>query len=338
MSTNKKVIRWGILGTASISKTNVKAMHQCDIAEVRAIASRDLLKAQAFAKEENVPIAYGSYEELLNDPEIDAVYIPLPTNMHVEWVTKTAQKGKHVLCDKPTASSVEELKQMIEVCKQNNVLFMDGVMWSHHPRTTLIKENLHRLGQILRVNSTFDWRQLDPNNIRLNPVLEPLGALGDLGWYCIRACILGFGSELPEKVVGFGQWNENGALIAFTGVIFYSGGRSCSFECSFLIGEYQAFEICGSEAILRCEDFVWPFGEKREDYVSQFEIHFPLGKTEVIKIDRPIKHEEELIRDFSAIVLSGKRETNWEELTLLNQTILNALLESAKTNKPVLLK
>ena len=194
MSESSDTCRWGVLGTASIARKVVRAMHQARHARPVAIASRSLEKASAFATDHGLERAHGSYESLLADPEIDAVYIPLPTGLRRDWVLQAAAAGKHILCEKPVAPHSVAVEEMIEACTDAGVQFMDGVMFMHHARFDAVRKHLPDLGDLPTfLDSAFTFRA-DPSffesNIRGNTALEPLGAVGDLGWYCVRMALV----------------------------------------------------------------------------------------------------------------------------------------------------
>jgi predicted dehydrogenase len=187
-------VRWGVLGAASILKKNVTALRRAPNARLAAIASRSRERAVAFARtyltaeELAETTVYGSYEELLADPAIDAVYVPLPTTQHKEWVAKAVAAGKHILIEKPAAVSLEELREMTDACERAGLVFMDGLMFHHHAR---MRKLLQRLadpvcGRVSRITSGFSFCSDDAfkkDNIRCSPDGDPLGCLGDLGWY-----------------------------------------------------------------------------------------------------------------------------------------------------------
>src|SRR5262249_54208551 len=153
-------------------------------AEVRAIASRSIDKAKAAARAAGISVAYGSYDALLDDPNIDAVYIPLPNTLHDEWTRKAAEHGKHIWCEKPVCPTAADAHALVDFCKAKGVKLMDGFMWPHHPRTRKLREFLDSggIGQVRRVSGTFTFpmQALDPNNIRLKPELAG-GSLLDVG-------------------------------------------------------------------------------------------------------------------------------------------------------------
>src|SRR5207244_962995 len=135
-----KKVRWGILGAAKINNLVLPSMARAANAELRAIASRSLDKAQAAAKAGNIPVAHGSYEALLDDPNIDAIYNPLPNHLHAEWTRKAAERGKHVLCEKPLAPTAAQAQELVDFCRARKVCLMDGFMWPHHPRTAKVRQ------------------------------------------------------------------------------------------------------------------------------------------------------------------------------------------------------
>ncbi|XP_054787305.1 uncharacterized oxidoreductase At4g09670-like isoform X1 [Prosopis cineraria] len=236
-------IRFGILGCADIARKLSRAITLSPNATLHAVASRSVDKATAFASANGFPPAskiYGSYEALLDDPDVDAVYVPLPTSLHVHWAVLVAQKKKHLLLEKPVALNAAEFDKIVDACESNGVQLMDGTMWMHHPRTAKMAEFLsdeRRFGRLQKVRNfgTSPWIGLlslcclvvpelallcypdvcpvhvlftygaDPdflkNDIRVKPDLDALGSLGDIGWYCIRAILWAANFELPKTVI-----------------------------------------------------------------------------------------------------------------------------------------
>src|SRR5215831_4300312 len=205
---------WGILGTADIARKNWLAILNSGNA-VAAVASRDVKRArrfiehcQSYAPMPALPRAFGSYNELLECPDVEAVYIPLPTGLRKEWVLRAAVAGKHVLCEKPCAVSVANLREMIEACKKARVQFMDGVMFMHSrrlPRLRELLDDVQSVGEVKRITSAFSFYggpDFLTSNIRGNARLEPYGCLGDLGWYCIRLALWAVQWNMPDQVIG----------------------------------------------------------------------------------------------------------------------------------------
>ena len=189
-------IRWGVLSTALIgTKQVIPAMQLCRYAEVTAIASRDLTKAQAAAEELGIAKAYGSYEELLADPEIDAIYNPLPNQMHVPWTAKAAEAGKHVLCEKPLSLTVAEAEMLLDVRRRTGVRIAEAFMIRSHPQWLRVQQLIAegRIGEVLAVVGAFSYFNIDPGNIR-NQAECGGGALYDIGCYMIQSSRVGMGA------------------------------------------------------------------------------------------------------------------------------------------------
>ena len=198
-----KKIRWGVLSTASIGVRKVlPAMQKGEYSSVVAIASRNLGKAKDTAAKLGIPTAYGSYEELIADPHVDAIYNPLPNQLHVPWTIKAAEAGKHVLCEKPISLTAAEAESLLRVRERTSVKIGEAFMIRSHPQwlrtKALIDEG--RIGELRCVMGCFSYFNVDPANIR-NHVESGGGALYDIGCYCIQASRYAFGAE-PIRVVG----------------------------------------------------------------------------------------------------------------------------------------
>ena len=280
-------MRWGIIGTASIARKNARSIQCAENAELVAVASRSLERAQQWAKDNALPShvrLYASYDQLLNDPTVQAVYLPLPTKLHLEWGIKVANAKKHVLIEKPTACNAEELRQIVAACWRNGVIFMDGVMFMHHPRLALLRSSLSDplAGDVRRVEAafSFDGRgDFLQNDIRVKASGDPLGALGDLGWYTIRLGIIAFSKGRDRDSSGGGgivvpkrcsarcsQWSDGGVVpLEAEAVCYFEDGSTLHFSNSFLLPFRQRFEIAATShrsgagsKVLACDDFVIP--------------------------------------------------------------------------------
>ncbi len=333
-STGKDV-RIGIMSTAVIATKVCKGMHLARGATPAAVASRDAGKAKAWARKHRVPVSYGSYEALLDDPEIDAVYIALPPSMHHEWTIKAAEHGKHVLCEKPIALDLKQAQEMVEACRQHRVQLMDGVFWVHHPRAIHLRKTLEKgsLGRLRRVTSsfTFCWEKMPLDNIRLKPELGG-GSLGDLGWYCVRITHFAFG-ELPQRVFATARY-VNKVDVSLSATLWYSDERMASFDCGFDTVMRQWFEIAGMKNSLVCDDFVLPNSTESARYF----MHDGSGKKRKEFVIKNGVQEVSMIEDFAAIVKSGKLDPRWPAETLATQKVIDALAKSAKQEKIVELK
>ncbi|MCG9129863.1 Gfo/Idh/MocA family oxidoreductase [Candidatus Poribacteria bacterium] len=321
------VVKWGILSTANIGKKVGNAIHHSHNAELIAIASRSEERATSWAREHNIPVAYGNYISLISDPTIDAIYIPLPPSMHAEWTIKAANQGKHVLCEKPLSANVTEAKEMATACYQNGVQLMDGVMWVHHDRTPEMKKHIGNLGKLRKVTAafTFNWDKVPYNNIRAKPELAG-GSLGDLGYYCVRAILWAF-EETPTQVYATARYT-NDVDFNLSAILWFRDDRIATMDCGFDTALRKWFEIAGTKASLVCDDFTVPTNEES----SRFWIH---GNTnEKYEIGKSIQ-EINMIEHFSNIVINGTLESYWTKIAVETMSVCDALRKSAQTDKIV---
>ena len=252
-------VRWGIISTANIGRGRViPAINQSSYNEVVAVGSRDLAKARAFADDLNIPRAYGSYEELIADPDVDVIYNPLPNSMHAEWSIKCAEAGKPTLCEKPFASDAPEAQTMTDAFTQRNVLFAEGFMYRFHPQTQKVKSLVDSgaIGKVNVVNATFNFAIGDDNNIRLSKPLVG-GALMDVGCYCINVMRLMTGEE-PQQAKAFARIGAQSQVDeTLTGILDFPGGAVGHFDCSVRTSGAHTYEIRGTEGRIRvAEGFV----------------------------------------------------------------------------------
>jgi predicted dehydrogenase len=350
-----KKLRIGFLSTAGIGRKSWKSILHSGNAVVSAVASRDLQKSRkfiddcqhefAFAKK---PRALGSYEELIASPDVDAVYVPLPTGLRKDFVVRAAQNGKHVLCEKPCAASNAELEEMLAACQKHSVQFLDGVMFMHSPRLPKIREALDdgkSLGQLQRLSSLFSFYFGDDflqKNIRVDAALEPAGCLGDLGWYSIRFFLWTLNWQLPHTVTArILAQSASGAPTEFSAELFFDGGISAGFYCSFLTGRKQTVSVGGRNGWLRMSDFVHP----RNSYEPAFE----LNGTEV-RADSDVKcppgtdpagfghataQDTRMWRNFANQIFSGQINDDWTMWARQTLKVLDACLTAGRSGLPV---
>jgi predicted dehydrogenase len=359
-------LRWGIMGCAQIVHKNWKAIHLSGNSIVRAVASRDLERSRRFVEAcqreimfDPAPEPMGSYEALLRMPDVDAVYIPLPTGIRADWVVRAAEQGKHVLCEKPCARSAAELRRMVDACAANSVQFMDGVMFMHSRRLLKLRETIedgHSIGRLKRIHTQFTFcgnEEFFRDNIRLQSELEPQGCLGDLGWYCIRFTLWAAQWKLPRHVTAKGlSWSPDRAGSASvpteaSAELQFDDGLSAGFYCSFLTENQQIAVVGGSRGYLQLSDFVLPFhGEKLAfDVVnSTFEVKgcdFVLqpGRRRVVVDEfsnsHPTSQESGLFRNFARLALSGHPDPHWPDIAMKTQRVLDACMHSAQSGKTV---
>jgi len=350
-----KKLRIGFLSTASIGRKNWKAILNSGNCVVTAVASRDLKKSREYIREcqaenafDHVPDALGSYAELIASPNVDAIYIPLPTGLRKEFVLRAAAAGKHILCEKPCAAGVAELEEMLAACKKHSVQFMDGVMFMHSPRLARVREILddgQSVGPIRRIASAFTFypgEEFFHTNIRANGALEPTGCLGDLGWYCIRIALWTMNWQLPREVTGrILSQSENlpnrpSASVEFSGELLYDDGISVEFYSSFLTAKQQWVHVSGQKGWLLLPDFVQPF----DSYEPKFEVN-----EKPVKVPSDVKcppgadpmaqghataQDARMWRNFANQIFSGRLNEDWPMWSLKTQKVLDACHEAAR--------
>lgn len=327
-------LRWGILSTARIGRTNWRAMRESGTATLVAVASRDSASAARFIEEMQAdspwaepPLALGSYEALLADPSIEAVYIPLPTGLRKEWVIRAAEAGKHILCEKPCAISADELREMLAACETHGVRFMDGVMFMHDPRYLRLRELLRdgeTVGEINRIESGLSFRVSDDfaaKNIRGRSDLEPTGCLGDLGWYCIRAALWAMDWEMPARVSGR-IIGERSPIMQFSGELDFASGATCGFYCSFVAAREKWLHISGSKGNLHVADFLAPDTDNDTDY--------QIGHRRIPRDPAPtMSNEASMIANFATEIRENADPHFWPEISLKTQIALDQCYQAA---------
>ena len=247
-------LRWGVLSTAAIGvKKVIPGMQRGEYSTVTAIASRDLTKARDAADSLGIATAYGSYEELLADPNIDAVYNPLPNQLHVPWTIKAAQAGKHVLCEKPLSLTVAEAKTLLAVRASTGVKIGEAFMIRTHPQWLRLRQLLdeQRIGELRSVVGYFSYFNVDPSNIR-NRVDSGGGGMMDIGCYLIQASRFAFGKE-PTRVIGCVEYDPQMQIDRLASAILdFPGGQSI-FTCSTQLVPYQRVHFFGTRGRIEVE-------------------------------------------------------------------------------------
>lgn len=243
-------VRWGLLSTANINRRVIPAIRASSRGQLTAVASRDSAKAEAYSAKWDIPKSFGSYQQMLESDEIDAIYISLPNHLHAEWSIKALNSGKHVLCEKPFALSLEEVDQMKAAAEKNECHVAEAFMYRHHPQTKLVGEYVHsgKLGDIIYFEAFFSFKGLAPNNVRLVPEYGG-GALWDIGIYPISFAQYIMGGP-PEWVVGDQVIGDSGVDVVFSGHMHYSGQRVAHLSCSFQTPFHTFAQIVGTNGIL----------------------------------------------------------------------------------------
>jgi D-xylose 1-dehydrogenase (NADP+, D-xylono-1,5-lactone-forming) len=252
-------VRWGVLSTARINEAILNGAAQTDTTDVVAVASRDQARADAYAREHGIERAHGSYEALLQDEDVEAVYNSLPNSMHVEWSVRALEAGKHVLCEKPLDRRVEAVERAFDAAERADRLLMEAFMYRHHPQSKKAAELVRggAIGELRQLRSLFSFTLTDEADVRLDPELDG-GALMDLGCYCISMQRLLAGE--PELVFGRQRLGGRGVDVGFVGVLQFPGDVFGEFHCGFDLPEGNGLEAIGSMGKLvvpdpvRCRD------------------------------------------------------------------------------------
>lgn len=248
-------VRWGIISTAKIgAKHVVPALQQGSNIDVVAIASRSSASAEELATLLGIPKRYPSYEELLADPEVDAVYIPLPNHLHAEWTMRAAEAGKHVLCEKPLAMTAAQAQEMVDVCRSAGVKLMEAFMYRLHPTWVRVRELIDegRIGELRAVQSSFSYFNDDASNIR-NKLEAGGGALMDIGCYNVNVSRMLFGSEPTSVLARVRRDPRFGTDIVTSAILGFEFGGQSVFTCSTQLEDHQAVQILGTEGRIELE-------------------------------------------------------------------------------------
>ncbi|HUY72290.1 MAG TPA: Gfo/Idh/MocA family oxidoreductase [Gaiellaceae bacterium] len=253
MDGSSRAVRWGIVSTAEINRLVIPGAHASPKVELAAVASRDLARAESYAREWEIPQAYGSYEELLADPGIEAVYISLPNNLHCEWSIRAVEAGKHVLCEKPFSRHAADVEAVFDAGERAGRLVSEAFMYRHNPQTARLRELATggAIGELRLVRSTFSYSLYDAGNIRLRTDAEG-GSLMDVGCYCVSGTRLLAGE--PESVYGAAWTGESGTDWVFAATMRFAGNVLAQFDCGTALPERDELEAIGSEGSLFLDD------------------------------------------------------------------------------------
>jgi predicted dehydrogenase len=320
---------WGIISTADINRKVIPGAKASPEVDLIAVASRDQARADAYAREWEIERAYGSYEALLADPDVEAVYISLPNTMHAEWSIRSLEAGKHVLCEKPFTRHPEEVEEAWDVAERTGRLLSEAFMYRHNPQTARLRQLLDEgvIGEPRLVRSTFSYGLYDADNIRLRTDVEG-GALMDVGCYCVSGSRLVAGAE-PVSVFGQAWFGESGTDWVFTAVLRFPGNLQAIFDCGTALAERDELEVIGSEGSLFLDD---PFHAN----VPVIEVRRE-GGVERIELEREDSYRLELENLGRAIrgeapLLLGREDARGQARAL------EALHRSAETRQPVSLE
>lgn len=356
MGTAEPSCRWGILGTAGIARKNWHAILHSGNGRIVAVGSRSAQTAQRFIAEcqASAPAPYAveaveGYDALIRRPDIDALYIPLPTALRAEWAIKAARAGKHIVIEKPCGVTSADLLRIIDAANAAGVQFMDGVMFMHSSRLQAMRSVLDdgaSVGDIRRITSHFSF-DADAAWVERNSAVEPAGCLGDVGWYSIRLALFAMQYSMPVEVRGRilrSVKRPDGAGVVpteFVGELLFDNGVTAALYSAFTTSRQQWADISGSKGYLHLKDFVLPhYGNEVAFTVGNdrfggdgcffnLERHEKTVSLPEYSNNHRTAQETGLYRTFGGLVLSGKREPFWPEVALKTQRVMDALLLSA---------
>ena len=324
-----QILRWGLLSTARINKALITPLTLSKRNKLAAVASRSQAKADTYAREHKIKRAYGSYEALLADPEIDVIYNPLPNHLHSEWSIKAVEAGKHVLCEKPLALSLADVDAMAAATGWTGKLIAEAFAYRAHPHMRKIKEiiNSGQLGKIKMVHGSFTFVMTKADDIRWDPAMGG-GALWDIGCYPLSFTRTILGTE-PVEAFGWQVTSPSGIDEVFAGQLRFPGDIYFQLDCSFKIPDHVFMEIVGDEGTLNIPQ---PFNTaaRKNLYLTR------AGKTSTIVVKGPDPYLAE-VENFADAILLGKQPATTLADSRLNTAAILALLESAKTGKPITL-
>ena len=287
-------LRWGILSTARIND----ALLGADAARFVAVASRTQGRADAYAREKGIARAHGSYEALLADPEIDAVYVSLPNHLHMPWTVRALQAGKHVLCEKPLSRRAAEVEEAFDLAEASGLVLAEAFMWRHHPQVAQAQELLASgaIGRLALIRARFSGPVAEPGDPRLSRAMDG-GALMDVGCYCVSGARTLAGGE-PEQVEAMRIAGGEDVDVVLTGLLRFEGDVLASIDCGFALAAEDGLEAVGDEGVLRLTD-PW---HAREPVIELERAGTPTQRIAVPHAN----HYALQLRDFAAAVAGGR--------------------------------
>ena len=334
MSQDRK-LRWGILGSASIAvRSVIPGIQQSSMNEVTALASRTLEKAEQTATELGIPKPYGSYEELLADESIDAVYIPLPNHLHYEWTLRAAEAGKHILCEKPLALNAAQAEEMAAAASKAGVHLAEAFMYRHHPRYTQIQDIIAsgEIGDIRGIHSTFTFNSSgSDSNVRFHKDWGG-GSLYDIGCYSISAARMILGKEpTAATVIAMFSPKHGDVDMMASGLLEFDDHIGVTFDSGMWAAFRNTLEVLGTEGTIEVPSAYVSPGDER----SNFFVHVGDQRREV-QVASSNQYSAQA-DDFARTVLNGDKALYGAEDAVLNMRVLEACLKSAETRQRITL-
>jgi predicted dehydrogenase len=332
-------LRWGLICTATINRALIPAIRGAQRAELVAVASRDLARAQEYAREWSIPRAHGSYQALLDDPEVDVIYNALPNALHAEWTVRAADAGKHVLCEKPLALSVAEVDRMVAAAQRNRVLVLEAFMYRYHPQTFKVQQLVRQgeIGDVRLVRAFFSFT-LDPGpqTAAVHPLLDPTlggGSVWDVGCYPVSFAQAIAGAD-PVEVFGWQVSSDSGVDLTFAGQMRYPDGALAQFYSSFQAPERWGAEVVGSRGTLILDE---PWRHQPEKPAVIRLLREDGRPVELLTVEDVNAYQCE-VQALTACVLDGAAPALPLSASRGNVATIDALLASARRGEPVKLE
>lgn len=326
-------LNWGFVGTGMIANSMARVLRSTGKATLAASSSRRMDSAREFADRYRARFAFDDWREMCASPDVDAIYVATPTSVREEIAVFAANAGKHVLAEKPFASA-DSVKNIIAACELNDVAFMDGTHFVHHPRTAAMKKAIAtEAGRPWSVASAFQFSLPDRSNIRYNGTLEPMGAIGDAGWYNMRAAY----EFLPEeaKPVSFDALmrrdQETGAAVSGSGLVGFSDGSTTTWNCGFDSGAVvMDLRITGDMGVLSVDNFLSQDADNSASYLFRRGGWGPDALRESRQIESSLSGAALMFEDFAAAAADPALRAQWTSATLHTQMLLDACWAAAK--------
>jgi len=315
-------MRLGLLSTARINELLVQGARLAEDVEIVAIGSRERERAEAQARALGIPRAHGSYEELIADPDIEAVYVPLPNSLHVEWSLSALRAGRHVLCEKPMSRRPEDVERAFDAADAEGLVLAEAFMWRHHPQARRLLELMPEIGSLRLIRASFSFPLERPGDVRLRAELDG-GALMDVGCYCVSAVRLLAGEPLhvnAQQVLG-----GDGVDVRLTALLRLPGEALATIDCGFDMAARDELEVTGTRGVLRLQD---PWHSRSPG----IELLRPDGSVERFAVE-PLDPYACELEDFAAAV-SGERPPRFGREDAVEQArTIAALYASAEANQ-----
>jgi predicted dehydrogenase len=321
-------LRWGLLGTAHINRRLIPAFRAARRSTIVAVASRDTLRGVAFAEQWRIPRLHAGYEDLLRDAQVDAVYVPLPNALHVEWTLRALDAGKHVLCEKPLALTAADVDRIIAVARARQRVVAEAFMYRHEPLTLRLLELLRggAIGAVQAISSGFTFMQRRSPDVRLDPALGG-GSLFDVGCYCVSIARLVAGGE-PTTAFGWARLGATGVDETFSGLLRFSDGVTAMLHCGFRAPYRTWLEVSGSEGVVRIGS---PFKPAPREVIELRRA----DAVEEIVVDGSALLFLRQVEDFVAAAFDGREAAVTLAESRGNAASLAALAQAARSGSPV---